>query len=179
MAFRRSKKPAQPTAPSSPPPAAAPNARRGAAVGESLIAAGMVLIGDCHAEGMLRVEGHVKGSVDASRLAIGPTGRVDGDVTSKSAVGDEAVIIDGKVGGAVRAPRVEIGREGAVGAGMVVKEAVVRGRVAGGIETDGRLLLEETAIVEGDVTARRLGLREGGQVFGTIRIGEKPGRAQG
>ena len=174
MAFRRSKKPTQPTAAPSPPRAAAQAARRGAAVGESLIAAGMVLTGDCHAEGMLRVEGHVKGSVDAARLAIGPTGRVDGDVTSQSAMGDEAVIIEGKVGGAVRAPRVEIGREGAVGAGMVVKEAVVRGRVAGGIETDGRLLLEETAVVEGDVTARRLGLREGGQVFGTIRIGERP-----
>lgn len=175
MAFGRSKKTPD-RAPAAPFPAASPGRRGPAAAGESLIAVGMVLDGDCHAQGMLRVEGHVKGSVDASRLAIGPTGRVDGDVTSNNAMGDEAVVIDGRVGGAVRAPKVEIGREGAVGAGMVVKEAVVRGRVAGGIETDGRLLLEETAIVEGDVTARRLGLREGGQVFGTIRIGEKSGR---
>lgn len=143
--------------------------------GESLIAAGMVLTGDCRTDGTLRVHGHVKGNVHATRLAIGPTGRVDGDVTGEGdGAGKYAVLIDGRVGGAVRAPRVEVGRAGAVGAGIQAKEAVVRGRVVGAIRTEERLLLEETAVVEGDVVARRLGLKEGGQVIGTIRIGETP-----
>ena len=148
---------------------------RGAAPGhaDSLIAAGMVLKGDCHAEGRLRVDGHVTGNVRASRLAVGPTGRVDGDVTGPPDGPDHTVIIEGRVGGAVRAPRVEVGRDGRVGGGMNVKEAVVRGHVIGAILTEDRLVLEESAVVEGDVTAPRLGLKEGGQVFGTIRIGRR------
>lgn len=143
--------------------------------GDSLIGAGMVLEGDCRTDGTLRVQGHVRGSVRANRLAIGPSGRVDGDVTGEGdGAGKHAVLIDGRVGGAVRAPHVEVGREGEVGAGIRAKEATVRGRVTGGIRAEERLVLEETAVVEGDVIARRLGLKEGGQVFGTIRIGEQP-----
>jgi cytoskeletal protein CcmA (bactofilin family) len=142
--------------------------------GGSLIGAGMVLTGDCRTSGPLRVDGHVKGDVHASQLEIGPEGRVDGDVTGGSDGGDQTVKIDGHVGGVVHAHRVEIGRDGAVGAGLRVTEALVRGRVSGPIHTEERLLLEETAVVDGDVTARRLGLKEGGQVFGTIRIGDRP-----
>ncbi|HUG41276.1 MAG TPA: polymer-forming cytoskeletal protein [Longimicrobiales bacterium] len=172
MALRRSRTPSR-DADRAPRPA--PGGGRPGATGDSLIAAGMVLNGDCRTDGTLRVEGHVTGNVQANRLTIGPTGRVDGDVTGDGGGGSEhAVLIEGHVGGAIRAPRVEIGRDGAVGAGMNVKEAVVRGRVVGAVVTEHRLLLEETAIVEGDVTARRLGLKEGGQVFGTIRIGEPP-----
>jgi cytoskeletal protein CcmA (bactofilin family) len=153
--------------------AAAAGDQRAIAAGDSLIGPDMVLTGDCRTDGSLRVNGHVKGSVQANRLSVGPTGRVDGDVTGHGgSAGEHAVTIDGRVGGAVRAPLVEVGRDGAVGAGIRAKEAVVRGRVTGTIRTEERLLLEETAIVEGDVTARRLGLKEGGQVFGTIRIGD-------
>lgn len=175
MALRRSK-PFAPEADRPPVPAPVADRPAGRTGADSLIAAGMVLDGDCRTDGALLVEGHVTGNVHANRLVIGRTGVVDGDVTGQggAAGSDDAVAIDGRVGGAVRAPRVEIGRDGAVGGGMKVKEAVVRGRVVGAILTEERLLLEETAVVEGDVTARRLGLREGGQVFGTIRIGEPP-----
>lgn len=144
--------------------------------GGSLIAAGMVLDGECRTEGPLRVDGHVRGDVHASRLVVGSGGRVDGSVSGhgSSGGGGRTVVIEGHVGGAVSAPRVEVGETGMVGGGLRVTEAVVRGRVAGGILSEGRLLLEATAIVEGDVVARRLGLSEGGQVFGTIRIGEAP-----
>ena len=43
----------------------------------------------------------------------------------------------------------------------------------GGILARKRLALEETAEVEGDVDARRLALKEGGQVNGTIRMGDR------
>jgi cytoskeletal protein CcmA (bactofilin family) len=142
--------------------------------GDSLIGDGMVLNGDCRTDGTLRVNGHVRGSVQANRLAIGPSGRVDGDVTGVGdGAGKHAVLVDGRVGGAVRGPHVEIGRDGTVGGGIQAKEAVVRGRVTGPVGAEERLILEDTAIVEGDVTARRLGLKEGGQVYGTIRIGDR------
>lgn len=143
---------------------------------DSIIAQGMVLDGDCETDGALRVDGHVKGDVRATRLTIGSGGRVDGNVTgANSEAADQAVLIEGRVGGAVRAHRVEVARGGSVGSGLTVHEAVVRGHVVGTIKTEHRLILEETATVEGDVTARRLGLKEGGQVFGTIRIGKPPG----
>lgn len=142
----------------------------------SHIARGMVLNGDCEADGPLRVDGHVTGHVRAARLIIGPGGRVDGDVTGPSGNGsDPATLIQGRVGGTVRARRVEIGPDGSVGSGLTAHEAVVHGHVKGPIETELRLRLEKTATVEGDVIARRLGLEEGGQVFGTIRIGELRG----
>lgn len=142
---------------------------------DSLISEGMVLRGDCETPGTLRVDGQVTGSVRASRLVVGPTGRVGGDVSGPNgAPAERDVIIEGRVEGTVRAPRVQVGEGGAVGGGMHVDEAVIRGRVSGGIASKERLLLEETAVVEGDVVARRLGLKEGGQVFGTIRIGDRP-----
>ena len=167
MAFTRSKDSGddEPQAPRAP---AAPSEG-------SIIAPGMVLAGDCETDGALRVEGHVKGDVRAGRLTIGSGGRVDGDVSGPSAEsGDRAVLIEGRVGGAVRAHRVEVGAGGSIGSGLTAHEAVVRGRVKGPITTEHRLILEETAVVEGDVKARRLGLKEGGQVFGTIRIGQPP-----
>ncbi|HEX7118565.1 MAG TPA: polymer-forming cytoskeletal protein [Longimicrobiales bacterium] len=144
----------------------------------SIIARGMVLDGDCTADGPLRIDGHVTGNVRAARLVIGPGGRVDGDVIGADGdASDRATVIEGHVGGAVRARRVEIARNGSVGSGLTAHEAVVHGHVKGPIATESRLVLEETATVEGDVTARRLGLKEGGKVFGTIRIGEPRGDA--
>lgn len=171
MVFGTSKKRSE-EGPESPRPSAAPSEG-------SVIARGTVLDGDCEADGSLQVDGHVTGNVQAARLTIGPGGQVDGDVSGPAGDAvDRAVIIEGRVGGAVRARRVEVGPDGSVGSGLTAHEAVVRGHVRGPIETEHRLLLEETATVEGDVTARRLGLKEGGQVFGTIRIGQAPGAAR-
>src|SRR5690606_38627232 len=158
----------------------APSAAAATPATTSIIGQGMVLEGDCVADGPLRIDGHVKGNVRASQLVIGPAGRVDGDVTSTDGnAPDRSTVIEGHVGGAVRARRVEIGRSGSVGSGLTAHEAIVHGHVKGPITTEHRLILEETATVEGDVTARRLGLKEGGKVFGTIRIGEPHAEAGG
>jgi cytoskeletal protein CcmA (bactofilin family) len=121
------------------------------------------------------VEGRVTGSIRAGRLTVATNGHVAGNITAPAGGSAENIVrIDGRVDGTVSAPVVEIGPGGSVGAGLRVRDAVVRGRVAGAIVTEHRLRLEETAVVEGDVTAQRLGLAEGGQVFGTIRIGARP-----
>lgn len=142
---------------------------------DSVVARGMVLKGDCETDGVLRIDGRVTGTVRARSLSIGPDGRVDGDVHGiGQSDSDPEVRVEGQVGGAVRAHRVDVGPRARIGSGLEAHEAVVRGHVKGAVKTAHRLLLEETAIIEGDVTARRLGLQEGGQVFGTIRIGEPP-----
>jgi cytoskeletal protein CcmA (bactofilin family) len=141
---------------------------------ESIIGVGTTLDGDCETPGSLRIEGRVTGNIRAGRLTVATDGHVAGDITAPTGGSAENIVrIDGRVDGTVSAPVVEIGPHGSVGAGLRVRDAVVRGRVAGAIVTEHRLRLEETAVVEGDVTAQRLGLAEGGQVFGTIRIGAR------
>lgn len=147
-------------------------------VADSLIGFGTLVTGDCTTTGTLRVDGRITGDVRARQLTVGPKGRVEGDVRGPDGGPAEGgVMIEGRVEGGVTAPRVEIGKAGFVGAGLQVREAAIRGRVVGTVVARVRLTLEESAEVEGDVTALRLAVREGGRVSGTIRIGggEEPG----
>ncbi len=148
-----------------------PTPETGAAI--SLIGAGMRIDGDCEAD-RLRIEGQITGNVRASNLVVSAGGRVDGDVIGPDGgEGADSFIIEGRVGGAVRARRVEVRPNGEVAGGIYAYEAVVEGRVSGGVVAEHRLLLEERGFVEGDVRAVRLALKEGGQVNGNIQMGER------
>lgn len=151
----------------------------------SVISKDMSIRGECETRGQVRIEGRIAGNIAASGVELAPGGAVDGDLTATAGPGsDQAFIIGGTVSGAVRASRVEVRRGGSVHGGVVADEAVIEGRVRGGVQASRRLALEESAEVEGDVLARRLSLKEGGRVNGTIRMGddiqiENPGRAEG
>jgi cytoskeletal protein CcmA (bactofilin family) len=62
---------------------------------------------------------------------------------------------------------------GSVLGGILADQATIHGKVSGGLVVRERLLLEDTAEVEGDVHARKLGLKEGGQVNGNIHMGDR------
>lgn len=78
--------------------------RRRGEGGLSIIGAGMTIIGDVETDGVVKVEGRVKGSVRASQqILLAPGGTVEGNLETKEA------IIGGEVKGTVRAEdRVEI-----------------------------------------------------------------------
>lgn len=139
----------------------------------SIISSDMTITGVCETRGQLRIAGRVAGGVSAGAVELAASGAVDGDVV---AIGGGAnakpFVIAGSVSGAVRAGRVEVRKGGSVSGGVVADEAVVQGRVKGGVQARTRLALDESAEVEGDVLARRLALREGGRVNGTIRMGD-------
>lgn len=140
----------------------------------SLISKQMHVRGDCVVDGRIRIEGRISGDVQAAGIELAESGTVEGDLSAADAkAGSDAFVIAGKVDGAVRAPRVDVSRSGSVLKGVEAEEAHVRGRVEGGILARRRLILEETAVVEGDVRARTLALKEGGQVNGTIVMGER------
>jgi cytoskeletal protein CcmA (bactofilin family) len=64
----------------------------------SIIGPGMKVIGDCDAEGAIRVEGSVKGNIRAGKaVVVGKDGRVEGDIFTQDAV------IAGIVTGTLRA----------------------------------------------------------------------------
>lgn len=142
--------------------------------GASLISRDMRILGDCRTDGRLRIDGSVTGNVSAGGLEVAKSGTVEGDVAvEEGGSGGDTIVVDGTVKGAVRGTRVEVGQEGRIDGGLVATEATVHGRVRGGILAEQRLILEETAEVEGDVRARRLALKEGGQVNGNIQMGER------
>ncbi|MGH7480768.1 MAG: bactofilin family protein [Longimicrobiales bacterium] len=141
---------------------------------DSIITQHTKIDGNCETTGRLRIEGHITGNVRASSLMVAPRGRVDGDIFAASDASDaDAFIIEGHVAGAVHVPRVEVRKDGRVDGGIDASEAVIHGKVSGGILARTRCALEPTSVVEGDVRARRLALQEGGVVNGTIKMGDR------
>ena len=159
---------------SSEPETTTPAPRSGQPRAVSVVSKEMRIVGDCETDGPLRIEGKITGDVRAKALELAQSGSVSGDLaTSGDGKGDEVFLIDGRVEGTVRARLVEVRKTGVVLGGVVADQATIHGRVKGGIVARVRLGLEETAVVEGDVRARRLSLKEGGQVNGTILMGER------
>ena len=132
------------------------------------------IVGDVETTGRVRLEGTVTGSVRARSAELARGGSVEGDLVALSRDEDkDTFIVEGTVEGAVRARHVEISEGGSVLGGIEADHVTVRGRVQGGIQARDRLALKATAVVEGDIDARRLALEEGGQVNGNIRIGDR------
>ena len=140
----------------------------------SVISKDMQVQGNCDTDGQLRIEGKIIGNVTAQGVEVVASGSVDGDVIAAGkSKSTQVFIITGLVTGAVQAARVEVRSGGKVHGGVIADEAVIHGKVHGGILARQRLALEETAEVEGDVHARLLSLKEGGQVNGNINMGER------
>lgn len=97
----------------------------------SIIGPGMKVIGDCHTEGTVRVEGTVEGSIRAGKaVVIGKQGTVIGDVQTQDAV------ISGRVTGTLVAEsRLEL---------------QATSQIDGDVRTR-RMQLEEGAILNGTV----------------------------
>jgi cytoskeletal protein CcmA (bactofilin family) len=139
----------------------------------SVISRGLRIQGRCEVPGRLVVEGHITGDVRAVHIEVVADGRVDGNVTGPDGHAPAGtVLVAGRVGGKVAAERVEVHDNGEVGGGVVTTDAIVRGRVSGGLQAGGRVTLTATGFVEGDIRARRLIVEEGGQVNGNIRMGD-------
>jgi cytoskeletal protein CcmA (bactofilin family) len=90
--------------------------------GLSIIGAGMRVVGDITAEGVVKIEGTVVGTVRAGRqVLVGKGGEVEGDVISREA------IIGGEVRGSVRADeRVEIQASCVVHGDIAAKRLLVQ-----------------------------------------------------
>ena len=138
----------------------------------SFVGSNMHVTGDCIVTGKLRIAGKVSGNVEAEGLELHESGTVDGNVSAPRGTGNETTfVIGGRVEGTVRASRVEVRKTGSVLGGLIADHATIHGKVEGGLEVASRLAIEDTAVVEGDVSAGRLTMKEGGHVNGTIVMG--------
>lgn len=97
----------------------------------SIIGPGMKVIGDCHTDGTVRVEGVVEGSINAGKaVVIGKQGSVTGDIATQDAV------VSGRVNGTLVAEsRLEL---------------QATGHIDGEVHTR-RMQLEEGAVLNGSV----------------------------
>ncbi|MBK8247052.1 MAG: polymer-forming cytoskeletal protein [Gemmatimonadetes bacterium] len=88
--------------------------------------------------------------------------------------------VEGTIEGAVRGARqVLLGKSGVILGDIHAADAVLGGRVVGSIVATERVELQATASIEGDVNTRSIVVFEGGQINGTVRMGEAAARAQG
>jgi cytoskeletal protein CcmA (bactofilin family) len=112
-------------------------AGQGTEAGLSIIGSGMRVVGDISAEGVVKIEGTVVGTVQAGRqVLVAKGGLVEGDVVTREA------ILGGEVRGSVQASeRVELQTTSVVHGDIATRRLLVQ---EGG-EINGVLRMSETA----------------------------------
>lgn len=86
---------------------------------------------------------------------------------------DGSLRVEGTIHGDVRAGKsVVIGKDGFVDGSIFTQDAVVAGRVSGGIHAVSRLELLATSEVSGEIEAPRMQVEEGAKVQGQVLVGE-------
>ncbi len=140
-----SKETGTPDAPKPAPKNAAPSGEGSL----SIIAAGMRITGDIETDGVIRIEGHVEGSIRAGRqVLIGRQGEIRGDITTREAV------VGGRVHGAITASeRIEVQSTSSVAGDINTKSL----SVAEGGKIDGVVHIAEisTSAVESNASRRQ------------------------
>jgi cytoskeletal protein CcmA (bactofilin family) len=87
--------------------------------------------------------------------------------------------VEGTIRGNIRAGKsVVIGKDGFVDGSIFTQDAVVAGRVSGGIHAVSRLELLATSEVSGEIEAPRMQVEEGAKVQGQVAVGEGHGAFQ-
>jgi cytoskeletal protein CcmA (bactofilin family) len=105
---------------------------------------------------------------EGSISIIGPGMQIVGDVVT-----DGTVRVEGKIHGTLRASKsVVIGRDGEVLGDVVAAEAVIGGTVRGTVTTEGRMQLQSTCDIEGEIrtNVQHLLLEEGARFNGQVHM---------
>lgn len=93
---------------------------------------------------------------------------VAGDIST-----DGTVRVDGRIDGTLhRADTLIIGMGGTVVGNIEAREVVVGGVLTGDVVASGRVELQKTATVRGDIRAASIMLEEGGSVHGHVVVRE-------
>ena len=104
---------------------------------------------------------------------IGPTISIKGEVTSQ-----EPLIIAGHVDGSVEVAghTLTIAKGGKATAVLLAATIVVSGTVEGSLCASDKIIVTETAVIEGDLVAPGLSLADGASVQGRIDTGDPNAR---
>ncbi len=126
----------------------------------------MALFSSKEAEGMADKQGRSTAPRDGTLSIIAADLKVIGELQT-----DGVVKIDGIVEGNIKAERqVLVSKGGEVKGDVHSKEVIVGGKVCGGVYANGRVEVQSTASVQGDIATKRLLVHEGGEVNGNLRM---------
>jgi cytoskeletal protein CcmA (bactofilin family) len=84
----------------------------------------------------------------------------------------EDLYIDGQVEGTIdpKGNRLTIGPHGRVKANVIASAVVVQGKLDGNVQASDRVDLKHSAVVTGDIVARRISIDEGAYFKGRVNI---------
>jgi cytoskeletal protein CcmA (bactofilin family) len=102
---------------------------------------------------------------------IGTSVIIKGQVTSK-----EPLTIAGRVDGTIQVdghPLTILAGAQVIAATIVAHEVVIGGNVTGQVDATGRIIVRETAKIEGDLTAPSISVAEGAVLKGRIQTTER------
>ena len=107
---------------------------------------------------------------------IGKSVVIKGDLS-----GSEDLYVDGRVEGsiALKSNSLTVGPHGEVKASVEAKGVVVQGKLEGNVQASEQVELRKSAVVTGDISARRISIEEGAYLKGKVEIqGGSDGKAK-
>jgi len=102
---------------------------------------------------------------------LSPTNVVQGEIS-----GREDLVVRGQVHGKITLPENEllVDESGRVEAEVRVKNIRIRGEFIGNITASGKVIIEKTGRMRGDLSAAVISIEDGAQFKGTVKILTKP-----
>lgn len=127
----------------------------------TVIASGAVIHGDMESEGSIAVYGVVYGNIKCGKKFIA-SGQVKGDVTAAEIFINKAVI-DGEV---VSEGNLKIGSGSILQGNVYGQTAVIAGAVKGEIDIKGPVIIDNTAVIKGNIKSRSVQINNGAVIDG-------------
>jgi len=98
----------------------------------------------------------------SSACVIGPKIKIVGELS-----GDEDVLVEGQIGGEIRITRdLRVGAGGVVKAKVAAQSIIVSGEIVGDCEASGRVELQSTGKLTGNIRAPKIVIAEGAMFRG-------------
>lgn len=112
------------------------------------------------------------GQVEPARekATIGPSITIKGEL-----IGDEDLLIQGRVEGRVdlRKQNITVGKSGRVKGDLFGQCIYIEGEVEGNLFGDGQVVVQQSGVVQGNITAPRVSLEDGSKFKGSINMEPK------
>lgn len=127
----------------------------------AIITAGMVIKGDISSQGSLEVVGTVEGNINIlGKLNI--TGTIDGASTAADVYAEKA-----RINGDVQSSAsIKIGQNTIIIGNIYATSAVIAGAVKGDIDVKGPVILDDSAIVMGNIKSKSVQINNGAVIEG-------------
>lgn len=127
----------------------------------TVIAAGTVINGSIESKGSVAVYGEVKGDIECKKKFIA-SGQVTGDIDAGEIFINKASI-DGRVNSA---GNLKIGSGSVIQGDVYGQTAVIAGAVKGEIDIKGPVIIDNTAVIKGNIKSRSVQINNGAIIDG-------------